>query len=814
MSAALIAAVAAALAVFRPFSEPSRQVEVKGPDAAPAAAGEISGTAVKTGEAENIVINGDTIKIAAGADAIEVQVCKDNILKVHYMPEGKSGSATVVTGTAEWEAAGAEIDVASDPMVITTDKMVVKINKKPYGLSVYSAAGDLLIEEKGPPGGKKGPGGKLPGGLYQGGVSFGHRDGDKYYGIYGYKATQQSSNRLLRSKGGAVSAGTQGGCGAPLVWSTGGYGVLVDSDGGKFNIDGAGLEFTEGSREDTEYYILVGKPAEILESVADISGRPPMFPKWAMGFTNSEWGIDQKELLGIVDTYRAKGIPIDNYTLDFDWKAWGEDDYGEWVWNGEKFPDGASGKLKALLDSKGIKLTGILKPRIHVDTVQGKYASENGFWIKEGYSYKDYFSNKKVSNLNFAVSGCREWFWEHLKGAFDTGIAGFWNDEADEGYDNLQFMNMQRALYEGQRAYTDKRVWSINRNFYLGAQRYAYALWSGDIASGFYSMEKQFERMLSAVNLGQVKWGMDTGGFLSDPSPENYARWMQFSAFVPVFRVHGTQNLQRQPWVFGEQAEKVAAAAIKLRYKLIPYIYSYERKAYETGIGLVKPLLFDYPEDENTANLVDSWMFGDYVLVSPVVYEGQTQKDIYLPAGEWIDYFRGDTYDGGRTLSYPIDDKTWKDIPLFIKKGAIIPSQPVMNYVGEKPVTGIDIDVFPDTVQTEFKYYDDDGETYEYENGAYFIQNLSVLDKGGEGVSFVISGKEGGFTPALRYYTIKIHKKAGTDVTCNGNALTRLKSLDGSGDEACEGWSAGKDIYGDVTYVRVAAGDAKEIVIK
>jgi alpha-glucosidase len=520
-----------------------------------------------------------------------------------------------------------------------------------------------------------------------------------------------------------------------------------------------------------------------------------MFPKWSLGFNNSEWGIDQKELERDVDLYRQKQIPIDNYTLDFDWKAWGEDNYGESRWNNLKFPDGASGLLKQKMDAQGMKLTGIMKPRIHVNTVQGRYASEHNFWWPDLQPFDDYFSKQKVNVLNFALPEVRKWYFnDHVKDAFKTGIIGWWNDEADEMYDNLQFMNMQKTLYEGQRSISNQRVWSINRNFFLGSQRFAYGMWSGDIATGFYSMAKQRERLLSAVNIGQAKWGMDSGGFHGTPSAENYARWIQFSAFTPMFRVHGTLDEQRQPWVYGTQAEQIAKSAIQLRYQLVPYMYAYERRAYETGIGLIKPLLYDYPDDKQVENYIDAWMFGDHLLVAPVVEEEQLTKQIYLPAGRWIDYFSGKAYEGGKRIDYKLNAKTWEDIPLFIKEGAIIPKYPVMNYIGERKVDDVTIDMFPSENVGSFVFYDDDGQTYDYEKGAYFRQSIRIW-KMNEKVMIDFAKRTGTYDSETDTYTLQVHGIEATNVV---NATE---------------WKVSKGIYGPVTIIKVAAGEQKMLTL-
>jgi alpha-glucosidase len=750
----------------------------------------------------NIKLQGNTLTVELGKDKLVIEVCTSNIVRVNFLPNGEESPDTPIIGDTSWSEVEAEFNIESDPMTIKTDRMIVKIDKEDYRISIYDKEGKLLIGEQDTDN------------RYNNGVRFNHGKNHNFYGIFAEGARERSGEGILRNDGGIAKPGTQGECGAPFVWSTNGYGILIDSVVGRFSIDDTELTFTANTKKDIEYYVVLGEPKEILSSLFKISGRPPMFPKWSMGFMNTEWGIDQQELLEIVDTYREKNIPIDAYILDFDWKAWGEDNYGEFRWNEEKFPDGPSGKLKEMMDKRGIKLIGIMKPRIHVNTEQGRYATEHGFWCEGRKNYIDYFSSKIVNDLDFSKEECREWYFEQSKKAFDTGIIGWWNDEADEGFDPLQFLNMQRGLYEGQRKYTNQRVWSINRNFLLGSQRYAYGTWSGDINTGFESMAKQRENMLSAINVGQMKWGMDTGGFNGkDPSPENYARWMQFSAFTPIFRVHGTEGRQRQPWVFGEQAENVAKEAIELRYKLIPYIYSYERKAYETGIGIVRPLVYDYPDDKNTANYIDAWMFGDYLLVSPIVEKGQKVKEIYLPEGMWIDYFRGDKYQGGQTIKYKVNNKTWEDIPLFVKDGGIIPTQDCMNYVGEKPVTTIYVDVFPTKEETHFKYYDDDGTTYDYEKGEYFIQQISVKREGNKDV-LKIHDKDGTYTPDLQYYIYKVHGETnGNDVMVNNESIHRYKDLNSLLKGTEEGWINTKDIYGSVTYVKIKAGYEKEIVI-
>ena len=741
------------------------------------------------------------IAIDQGADQLTIRLLAPGIIHVHYKPDGQASAASLVMDPHATPAAftPTRIDRNADGANIDSTRVAMHWDKATGALQIDDAQHRRLLSTD------------LTA-LKNGQLVLQHNPHDALYGIGGYDAFDtHDQGGLLRHGKWQAKAGEQGYAGAPLVWSTAGYGVLVDTIGGNFNLQPGRISVSGTSRKDLDYYILLGTPAQIFAAVSQLSGHTPMFPKWAMGFTNSQWGIDEKELLGIVDTYRAKHIPIDNFTLDFDWKAWGDDNYGEFRWNTAKFPDGPSGKLGELLKQRGMHLTGIMKPRLHVDTVEGRYATVHDFWSPHSKAAPDYFSHKLVRELDFDQPAVRSWFFNPvLKHSFDTGMHGWWNDEADDIGSDTQFTNMERALYDGQRAYSPLRVWSINRNFYLGAQRYAYGLWSGDIATGFASMAGQRQRMLSAIDVGAMQWGMDGGGFKGHPSDENYARWIEFGAFTPIFRVHGVFGEKRQPWVYGPVAEKAATAAIRLRYALIPYIYSYEYRRHVDGVGLVRPLLFDWPHDPKVRNDVSAWMFGDWLLVSPVVQPKQTSKRIYLPAGTWTDWFSGKVYAGGQTITVNTDSKGWADIPLFIRAGAIIPTQPPMDYVGEKPLTQLTVDVFPAAQRSTFDYYDDDGRTYAYEQGASFRQTLAV-QRSGQGVHLDISAAVGSYQPPLKFYLLAIHGGAAQAVTEEAHALPRVANLDALAAGSGEGWATGTDRYGAVTWVRVAAGRAKSV---
>jgi alpha-glucosidase (family GH31 glycosyl hydrolase) len=748
-------------------------------------------------------VNAQGFTLAQDGATTSVQMIAPGVLHIHYAPMGHTTPPSLVIDPQRAPGVAFRLEVSrrGDAVTLRSKQMSVAWDLGSATLTVGDAQGHALLRQP-----------ELVA-LSDGRIVLEHASGDALYGIGGFEANQPVTAGLLRSGKQVAQAGKQGHAGAPFVWSTAGWGVLVDCDGADFDLAGSRITVDGFKRPDADYYILIGAPEALFGELAKLSGPAPLFPKWAMGFTNSQWGVDQKELLDIVKMYRAKHIPLDNFTLDFDWKAWGQGDYGEFRWNPEKFPDGPSGKLAKMLEAEGVHLTGIMKPRLLLGTAEGDYATAHDLWIPGEQAYPEYFSHKQAKDVDFDKSAARRWFAGlAMKYGFDDGIAGWWNDEADVyGQDgtltsNTQFLNMQRALYDAQRAQTNQRVWSINRTFWLGAQRYAYGMWSGDIDTGFASMAAQRTRMLSAVEVGEAKWGMDGGGFNGHPSDENYARWIEFGAFTPIFRVHGTFNEKRQPWVYGPVAEAAATAAIRLRQSLIPYIYAYQHADYSHGVGLVRPLTFDWPDDPKVRNDSGAWMFGQWLLVSPVVGQGQTSKRIYLPAGTWMNWFTGKTYAGGQTIDVPVDAKTWRDIPLFIRDGAIIPMQPVMDHVGQHPVTTVTVQVFPSGHATHFDYYDDDGETYAYEKGAYFLQTMSTRKTDGA-TDFTLAAPDGSYKPATRWYLLAMHGGVARSVRANGKAMPAAASLDGLEASSGRGWVNGRDRYGAVTWVKLAAGE-------
>lgn len=708
---------------------------------------------------------GNGLTFSRGADRAELRVCREHTFLIAFKPEGKEAEDTAVIGPTPCPGAAASITIQDSTWTVSTATFQVTVQTSPLRFTLRDSSGKLLFEDVGT--------------LNAQGVSLMHPDNQAFYGM------SSDLGGAFRKQGPIIiGSGWNGGAGAPLAWTTAGYGVLWDTDGGAAIVEPAALHLQKLGKIDFEYYVIVGDPRTILSGVAEISGQGQIPPKFALGFMNFEWGNTQYEILKDIDTYREKKIPIDLVGIDYEWFMHAKDDFGDFKWNTMNFPDGASGVFcKEELARRGVKAAIMRKPWLGKGTVQLKEAQNKGFI----YNGRD---GKPTDAFNFHTQEARDWWWQHNKPLLATGIRAWWSDEAEE-YSTFRFMEMQRTFYEGERASGNRRVWSLNRNFYLGSQRYAYTSWTGDIDSFFPVMAQQRGLLLSTMAIGQPWWSMDAGGFRSrpwwldlpkfqgTPTPENYARWLQFAAFVPIMRVHGRHNQEREPWKFGTRAEQAAAEAIRFRYKLLPYLYSYVPEAAERGLSLVRPLIIDYSDDLQTAEISDEWLVGDSMLVHPVVEPGVTSVAVYLPKGTWIDYFDKSVHVGPGQVTRTINSETWLDYPLYVKRGAIIPTAAPMNFIGEKPQETLFVELYPDSQSSTFTLYDDDGETYGYEKGEFVKVPINMQRKDKE-ISVTFERAVGPFPLSYSTYVLRFYLENADVVesaTAQGQALRKVDTI-------------------------------------
>ncbi|WP_245977513.1 glycoside hydrolase family 31 protein [Halopiger aswanensis] len=398
--------------------------------------------------------------------------------------------------------------------------------------------------------------------------------------------------------------------------------------------------------------------------------------------------------------------------------------------------------------------------------------TENDYWVKnaDGETFVGRVWPDETVWPDFARSTVRSWWAEQHDALFDAGIDGIKNDMAEpavfqenEKYDwtmpvdnvhgtgdetmrhaeyhNMYGFDMARAAREAYDVYKpDQRPFLLNRNLYAGGQRYA-ALWTGDNVSSWAHLRKSIPMQLNLGLSGLPFVGHDIGGFVGRPSPELFARWMELGAFVPYCRNHADSHTKvadgeprnQHPWTFGEDVEAISKKYLRLRYRLLPYLYNEFREASETGKPVQQPLVFHFQDDDRTRDIDDQFMFGDDLLIAPVLEAGATAREVYLPDGEqWVDYWSGESYDGGQTLTV---DAPLDHLPIFVRTDSIVPMREVQQYTGEQPLTTLVLDAYVDDEAT-YSFYEDDGESRAYEDGEYNVTDFTVSATPGGVVTF------------------------------------------------------------------------------
>ena len=344
------------------------------------------------------------------------------------------------------------------------------------------------------------------------------------------------------------------------------------------------------------------------------------------------------------------------------------------------------------------------------------------------------------------------------------GIDGWWNDEAEQAYDEFFYMSQQQYL--GGRAVSRNRQWSIDRAFAPGIQHYGAAAWTGDIDSTWAAFSEQPGTLLNWSMAGMPWNSHDIGGFQSIPTPELYTRWIEEAVFIPIMRAHGTRDSPRWPWAFGEDGLRAMTKAINLRYRFIPYLYTLADTTFRTGLPPMRPLFLEFPDDRATWSLNDEWMLGDRVLAAPVLTKGGKRR-VYLPAGEWFDGNTGKAIAGAQTLDLtPVNLDV---IPFYVRGGTILPLGPIIQSTAEAE-DPLEIRIYPGANAT-FTLYEDDGNTYEYEKAACTRIPMRWNDR----MRLLTIGYRQGEYPGMlirRHLVITIPNGRPKELTYSGRKLT------------------------------------------
>lgn len=526
-------------------------------------------------------------------------------------------------------------------------------------------------------------------------ITFKSNDGEHFYGL-GHEPSNKFDLKGCSFDIRHVNAK----CTIPFVYSSLGYGFIWNNPAiGNVELSENRTRWSVGATRKIDFVVIAGNPKEVSEALADLTGHAPVMPHWATGFWQSRLRYEtQEDLLEVARRYKKENIPLS--VIISDYFHWTEQ--GDYKFDPEYWQD-----VKAMTDElheMGTMLVVSMWPTINENSENYWYMHDNNMLIRTTKGSDKVFSfYGPQAEIDVTNPATREYVFSKLKQNYlDNGVDCLWFDEAEpeihpEHFDNLLFYigrgdeyGLIYPYYYVKMAYDGFQKMGkvpviLTRAAYLGSQKYGALVWSGDIYSDFESLSEQVKAGLNMSMCGIPWWNTDIGGFWggdtqTDEFRELIVRWFQYGVFCPVMRVHGNRNRHgekkrdvKEPtgdpneiWSFGERNFEILRDLVLLRERLRPYIEKQMQTASEKGYPVMRPMFFDYPEDEICYTLGEQYMFGDDILFAPVVNRGQTQKEVYLPEGEWVLTKSGETYGKGwHTVSAEIDE-----FVAFVKKGA------------------------------------------------------------------------------------------------------------------------------------------------
>jgi alpha-D-xyloside xylohydrolase len=541
-----------------------------------------------------------------------------------------------------------------------------------------------------------------------------------------------------------------------------------------------------------DYYFLFGPELDtVVSGYRRVTGTASLMPRWAFGlFQSRERYPSAAELTAAVEGHRSRGIPLD--VIVQDWQYWPDHQWGSHEFDATRFPDPAN--FIAGLHANNVKFMISVWPKFYTNTANYAALQQAGFMYPYAEGVVDFLGDPFAYYDAFSQGG-RELFWQQIdERLFSLGVDAWWLDatepEVVEGpYTSLahgrslyqthmhptalgsgsRMLNAytlvnSQGIYEGQRAKApDQRVFILTRSAFGGQQRYASVTWSGDITSTWSAFRRQIPGGLGFSLSGIPYFTVDSGGFAVPPQFRNgqnapewqelNARWFQYATFLPLLRVHG-QAPAREMWQFGGETSAAYSTMLafdRLRYRLLPYVYSLAGAATHRDSTLLRPLVMDFRGDPAVLDLRDEFMFGPALLVCPVTQYQATSRSVYLPAttGGWYDFWTGAAAAGGTTLdaAAPLDR-----IPVYARAGSLVPFGPEITYTSEKPSDPITLFIYAGA-NGSFELYEDDGTTYAYEGGAFSRIPLTWNDATS---TLAIGAREGSFTGMLETRTFEL----------------------------------------------------------
>ncbi|MBV9301184.1 MAG: glycoside hydrolase family 31 protein [Acidobacteriaceae bacterium] len=675
----------------------------------------------------------DGVLFTLETGTLKLQICTDSIVRVIYAPTWPLHKRPdyVVTKT-DWPSSKWSFESSDKDLTVTTGRLKFRVDKAD-GLITYSDANGKIVMAEGPK--------EMRPAVVNGEHTYHAEDVIKIYGSHeAFYGLGQHQAGVWNYRGESVDLSQDNtNISVPLFLSSNGYGVFWNNTSvSRFNNRFVHYLFLTSEVADAiDYYFLYGPDFDrIIAEYRELTGVAPLFGKWAYGYWQSKNKYaSQQELLATAEKYRQLHIPIDNIVQDWFW--WTRT--GEFKFN-EKYPD-----PKAMIDQlhrDHFHLMISVWPFFDPGSQTYTQMDQRGYFLAR--TAVAGFHPKGAALYDASNPAARKFYWDLIDTAlFKIGADAWWLDTTEpetEGreenvlldhnisigngarYANIYSLLTTMGVYQGQRSETDqKRVFILSRSAFAGIQRYGVTAWSGDVLSDFLTYKRQIPAGLNFALSGIPYWTTDIGGFiLGHPDDRKYrelfVRWFQFGAFCPIFRVHGTRAPdQNELWSYGAAAQSILTSFDRLRYRLMPYIYSLAWKVTNEGYTHMRPLVMDFREDVKAQNTGDEFMFGPAILVNPVTEQGANTRRVYLPGARWYDFWTGATRNGEADVDA---EAPLSRIPLYVRAGSIIPMGPDLQFAEERPADPIELRVYPGA-DGDFTLYEDDNNTYDYEKGAY-----------------------------------------------------------------------------------------------
>ncbi|HZM11314.1 MAG TPA: glycoside hydrolase family 31 protein [Candidatus Limnocylindrales bacterium] len=726
-------------------------------------------------KSDSIVSNSriaDGVEFRLHHGTLRVQFCSDSLAHVTFRAASSAEHPQPWIVKTEWPAVPFTVtEDANKNTIIATKRLRIVAEHNSAALVFEDMAGNLLVREAASPRPREltpiaGDAEKS----FRADAYFDLTQDEAIYGLGQHQTgllNQRGTDLLLMQDNTNISI--------PFLLSSRGYGLLWNSAslGHYENHFQPKLALRADADDAVDYYFIYGPEFDrIIAAYRTLTGPAPMLPRWAYGFWQSRLQYNsQQEMLDVAEKYRELKIPLDNLVLDFGWMV----RMGSHQFTAD-FPDPAAmfSKLREMHVHTMISVWPLYTPP------SGNFDEmlAHNFFVTGGRTQvPSYYPGSRLFDAFNA--NARKTFWQQMKtGLYDKGVEAWWLDSSEpldfygeeqgpmlEGaqtalgrgtrYANMYPLMETQAVYDGQRATTDKqRVFILTRSAFLGQQRHAATSWSGDIAPTFDSLRRQIPAGLNYSMSGLPYWTTDIGGFQggdpNDPAyQEVYVRWFEYGTFCPIFRTHGARKAN-ELWSYGPRAQEILTSYDKLRYRLMPYIYSLAWKVTSEGYTPMRALVMDFPGDRSALDVPDQFLFGPAFLVNPVATAGATSRSVYLPSGAiWYDFWTGASLSGGETVRAAAPLET---MPLYIRAGSIVPMDPELQYTSEKPADLIELRIYRGA-DGRFTLYEDDGESYGYERGEHATISFTWTDAS---QTLSIGARSGSFPGMVRERTFNI----------------------------------------------------------